>query len=187
MHNPRSRMFAALFTLVLSAGPGAAIDPSEQNRLGEFAVIGVAAPATPSESRIAEKLFAFQCVSRDFVLMGDSSYNGDTAKDLQEVFEHPYPVRCRRKVLRPPATTAILTSGSTLFNMNGDRYFTLPKNGVPSAPTQLEQGQLAWLEKELAPANQTGRSASSIIRSIRQRHARVRLELRDQLEPLFVA
>src|SRR5258708_38058670 len=86
-------MFAALFTLVLSAGLLAqpSILPNKTDSV-KFAVIGDSGTGDANQYRLAEKFIAFRTAfPYEFVLMlGDNSYNGNTGKDFQEVFERPY-------------------------------------------------------------------------------------------------
>ena len=197
MRNPRSRMFAALFTLILSAGLLAqpSILPNKTDSV-KFAVIGDSGTGDQKQYRIAEKLFAFRSAfPYDFVLMmGDNSYNGDTAKDLQEVFERPY------KPLLDAGVKFYASLGNhdnpderlyKLFNMSGERYFTFkPKNGVrffALDSNYMSKEQLAWLEKELAASGSDWKICffHHPLYSSGGTHGSD-LALRDQLEPLFL-
>jgi predicted MPP superfamily phosphohydrolase len=190
-------MFAALFTLTLSAGLLAqpSILPNKTDSV-KFAVIGDSGTGDQKQYRIAERLFAFRSAfAYDFVLMmGDNSYNGDTARDLQEVFERPY------KPLLDAGVKFYASLGNhdnpderlyKLFNMSGDRYFTFkPKNGVrffALDSNYMSKEQLAWLEKELAASGSDWKICffHHPLYSSGGTHGSD-LALRDQLEPLFV-
>ena len=197
MRNPRSRMFAALFTLVLSAGLLAqpSILPNKSDSV-KFAVIGDSGTGDTNQNRVAQKLVAFRSVfPYEFVLMlGDNSYSGDTPKDFQQVFELPY------KPLIDAGVKFYATLGNhdnaserlyKAFNMGGEKYFTFkPKNGVRFFgldSNYMSKEQLAWLEKELAASGSDWKICffHHPLYSSGGTHGSD-LALRDQLEPLFL-
>ena len=78
------------------------------------------------------------------------------------------------------------------FNMNGERYYTFKPTrracgSSRSTATTWTRSSSPGSKRNWRPAGRTGRSRSSITRSTRPagRTARI-LELRDQLEPLFL-
>ncbi len=78
-----------------------------------------------------------------------------------------------------------------LYNMNGQRYYSMPAGTSGSlrwTDTQMDPKQLAWIDTALqGGARKTGRSAISIIRCIRTRTATVSsVDLRVLLEPIFI-
>jgi 3',5'-cyclic AMP phosphodiesterase CpdA len=130
----------------------------------------------------------------DFVLMlGDNMYGRQEPRDFVQKFERPYAALLSAGV-RFFAALGNHDNPSnrfyTLFNMNGERYYTFVQQHVRFVTLDsnlLDPKQLAWLEATLATAREPWKIVTfhHPIYSDGGRHGS-NVELRVLLEPLFV-
>lgn len=165
-HDRSIRILAALALAVASwsaagqqAAPAAL--PSSPDAV-KFAVIGDNGTGDPPQYQVADQMvksragFAFDRV----IMLGDNIYGGQGPQDLVRKFAQPY------KALLDAGVTFYASLGNhdapinrnyPLWNMGGNRYLTHAVKNVRFFvldSNQIDRGQLAWLEKELASATE---------------------------------
>ena len=128
-------------------------------------------------------------------MLGDNLYGGSNERDYQKKFEEPYKPILDAKV----KFYASLGNHDNpnqrlykLFNMNGERYYTLQARRTASgssrstATTWTRRSSTGW-RKSSPPADRTGRSRSSTIRSTRPAAGTAPISSCAQLlEPMFL-
>jgi predicted MPP superfamily phosphohydrolase len=161
-----------------------------------FAVIGDSGTGGSRQLEIASQLVTYH---RKFpfelaIMLGDNLYGKERPRDYENKFEKPYKPLLDAQVRFHAALGNHDEPNQRFykpFNMNGERYYSFrPKAGVRFFALDsnlVDRAQLEWLEKELAgsgsdwkicffhhPPYSSGNAHGSS------------LELREQLEPLFI-
>ena len=170
--------------------------PQEDGSL-RFAVMGDTGTGDSAQYRVAglmaiyHRAFPFELV----LMLGDNLYGGEAAGDYERKFEVPY------KPLLDAGVKFYASLGNhddrpqrlyEHFNMGGELYYSFsPAEDVrffALYSDYLDPEQLRWLEKELAESTERWKICffHHPLYSSGGRHG-PSLELRDVLEPLFVA
>src|SRR5262245_55525078 len=161
-----------------------------------FAVIGDTGTGDDSQYQTARQIAAYRKLFPfEFVLMmGDNMYGSQKPRDYDKKFENPY------RDLLGAGIKFYAALGNhddpeqrhyKLYNMNGERYYTFrPKKGVRCFALDsnyIDKPQLEWIEKELAASASEWKICffHHPLYSSGRMHG-PSLELRAQLEPLFV-
>jgi 3',5'-cyclic AMP phosphodiesterase CpdA len=132
----------------------------ERTKAVRFAVIGDTGTGGKEQYQVGAVMAAAHRIFRfDFVLMlGDNIYGHKTPEDFKRKFEDPY------KTLLEDGVKFYASLGNhddpneryyKLFNMNGQRYYTIKKGDVEFFAldsTYFDPQQLDWLQKELSSA-----------------------------------
>lgn len=164
----------------------------------KFAVIGDSGTGGGAQQKVAEqiaashKLFPFEFV----LMLGDNLYGTEGPDDFEKKFERPY---------RPLLDAGVkfyaalgnhddpTQTNYKDFNMNGERYYTFkaPRGSVrffALDSNYMQAEQIKWLEKELPSSDSDWKIAffHHPLYSSGEKHG-ADLELRKQLEPLFLA
>ena len=187
---------SAAFVLALSvlhAQPLARPDHKDSVR---FAVIGGSGTGEAGQGVIADRLAATRATRPfDIVLMlGDNVYDGQRPRDYVDRFERPYQALLDANVQFYAALGDHDDPAQVFykrFNMNGRKYYTFTPAGTRVRffaldTTNLDQDQLAWLEKELAGSQSDWTILFFHHPLYSSSSARDATPLRDRLEPLFV-
>jgi hypothetical protein len=163
----------------------------------KFAVIGDSGTGGSAAYRVAEAL-AFYQTQFEFkvVLMaGDNMYGSQQPSDYKEKFELPYQALLARGVKFYAALGNHDQPAQRfydLFHLGGERYHTLKLADSVRLyvldSTYLDPDQVTWLKKELETSDSPWKIAlfHHPLYSAAKRHGSD-LELRETLEPLFVA
>jgi 3',5'-cyclic AMP phosphodiesterase CpdA len=189
---------------VRSLAPGTLTLPDRLTSI-KFAVIGDSGRGTPPQYEVAAQMIRYR---EEFpfafvIMLGDNIYEGPaTAADYTRKFEDPY-----RSLLNAGVKFyAVLGNHDDpqqvhykLFNMNGERYYTLapPEDLLAKLATRVEffaidstnldRGQVRWLDERLAMSTAEWKIAflhHPLYTSGRYRNAS--RAHRWALEPLFV-
>src|SRR5262245_11683335 len=185
-------LFAAA-TMTLAAQDVAL--PNAKDSL-KFAIIGDSGTGDSAQFKIAEKLNVARAkFPYEFVLMmGDNLYSGSAEKDFRKKFETPY------KPILDAGIKFYASLGNhdnpneryyKMFNMNGERFYTFKTKGnarfFALDTNYMDKPQLQWLEKELAASGSDWKIVffHHPLYSSGGTHGSD-LQLREQLEPLFV-
>jgi hypothetical protein len=201
--SPMTSSSRAPIDLATSAGAAAAPGDSavtlpRKEGSVKFAVVGDSGTGGTAQRKVAEQLARYrQLFPFEFAIMlGDNLYGSEDGGDYKRKFEVPY------KPLLDAGVKFYASLGNhddpnqrfyTLFNMNGERYYTFrPDRGASVRflaidSNYVDQKQLAWLEKELAASGSDWKICffHHPIYSSGERHGSDVL-LREQLEPLFI-
>jgi hypothetical protein len=181
---------------------GAAVSPSGQGTLPladdsvRFAVIGDSGTGGDGQEAVADQLakaharFPFEFA----IMLGDNLYGRERPRDYVAKFERPYKPLLEAGVKFYAALGNHDDPTQRLyepFNMGGERYYSFkaPRGSVrfyALDSNYMDEKQLAWVEKELE-RNDDWKLAffHHPLYSSGDRHG-PNLELRKQLEPLFV-
>ena len=160
-----------------------------------FMAVGDTGRGNREQNELAQVMFQYRKLfPYNFVLlMGDNIYYQEKAEDLKTKFENVY---------RPLLNDGVKFYASLgnhdesnqrfyeYFNMNGEEYYRLNKDGVSFYAlnsTYMDKRQLTWLENELAKDNAKWKIAffHHPPYSSGKRHGSEE-EIRDVLEPLFI-
>ena len=161
-----------------------------------FGVIGDSGTGRRPQYDVAEQLTRLHQANPfgTVIMLGDNIYGSDKPKDMIQKFAQPY------KALLDSGVKFFAVLGNhdspkqvdyPPFNMQGQRYYTfMPCEGVrffALDSNNMDPQQLAWLEKELGKPGSEWKIAffHHPLYSSGARHGSD-LELRKQLEPLFV-
>lgn len=159
--------------ITVSAGSAGSLTLPNRATSVKFAVIGDSGRGSPPQHEIAAQMSAFrERFPFAFVLMlGDNIYEGPaTPDDYRKKFEEPY----RRLLDEGIRFYAVLGNHDDprqvaypLFNMKGQRYYSFspPEDLLAKIATRVEffaldstnldRGQLRWLDQRLATSNAT--------------------------------
>ena len=158
-HSP-AQAAAAAPAAAAPAGPaGPELHLPLKNKSVRFAVIGDNGTGGTEEYEVAAQMEKYRAaVNFDMVtMMGDNIYGGHSASDFTKKFELPY------KNLLEAGVKFYACLGNhddpdiernyKLFNMNGQRYYTIKRGDVEFFvidSNYMDPTQLAWLQKGLA-------------------------------------
>lgn len=159
-----------------------------------FAVIGDNGTGETPEYQVGEQMtLAHKAFPFPFVLMmGDNIYGGKSPADFRRKFEDPY------KTLLDEGVKFYASLGNhddpneryyKLYNMNGQRYYTLRDKNVEFFAldsTYMSPQQLEWIEKQLSGSNAAWKICffHHPLYSAAHYHG-PNLDLRKELQPLF--
>jgi 3',5'-cyclic AMP phosphodiesterase CpdA len=168
--------------------------PREENSV-RFAIIGDTGTGSKSQYEIGAQMTKARAVFPfDFVIMlGDNIYGSERPQDFVAKFEKPYQALLDAKV---PFYAALGNHDDptqrfyTLFNMNGERYYTYAKGHARFFvldSNYVDQPQLKWLEAQLSRSTDRWKIAyfHHPLYSSGERHGS-EVDLRVQVEPLFI-
>src|SRR5262245_57402640 len=194
-------MRRVLLSALLFAGLTAALSaqnltlPQKEGSL-HFAVIGDTGTGDKNQNAVARELNATRAkFPFNFaIMMGDNMYGGDRPSDFVKKFELPY------KPLLDGGVKFYAALGNhddpanqrayKPFNMNGERFYSFrPKMGVrffALDSNYMDQTQLEWIDKELAAGGSDWKIAFFHHPPYSSGMHGSNLELRSQLEPLFL-
>jgi 3',5'-cyclic AMP phosphodiesterase CpdA len=190
-------------TPVATAGGGAAAaavrgggaQPPQGKDSLRFAVLGDSGTGGSAQyevgKQIAEsmRIFPFELV----LMLGDNIYGSERPQDFFKKFERPYQAILDRKI---PFYASLGNHDDpnqrfyTLFNMNGERFYTFEKKGVrffALDSNYMDRDQRTWLERELSASREDWKIAffHHPLYSSGEKHGS-EVDLRELIEPLFV-
>jgi NhaA family Na+:H+ antiporter len=169
----------SLLAVLLIATAGAwsflAQEPPPAADALRFAVIGDNGTGDRFEYEVAQQMVASrQHFPFELVLMlGDNIYGGQSPRDFVQKFEAPYRPLLEAGVRFYASLGNHDNQSNRLyqpFNMDGERYYTFARRNVRFFVLDsdyLDAKQLAWVDGALRAPATSGRSATSITRSIR--------------------
>ena len=192
--SPITARAAAMQQSAAAPAPIQVTPPREKDSV-RFAIIGDTGTGTSSQYQVGEQLTrARQMFPFEFVIMlGDNIYGSERPQDFVNKFEKPYKALLDAKV---PFYAALGNHDDPTqryykpFNMNGERFYTFTKGSARFFvldSNYMDQGQLKWLEEQLARATDRWKIAyfHHPLYSSGEKHGS-EIDLRTQVEPLFM-